>query len=98
LKEAKGCLKPLENNKDFDFKFYKTYIEDLENSLWFKKELLNDNLIKQTDVTTFDNSTFDVYKGLIKNEKIGYVETRNKTMFQVEIYINFRHQQEKSPL
>jgi hypothetical protein len=88
LKDAKGCLKYLETNKEFDLKFYKTYMDDLENSLMFKKELLNDNLIKQTDTTTFDNTTFDTYRQLIKLEKIGFVETRNKTIFQVCIKIN----------
>lgn len=83
LKEAKTCLKFLENQKDQDWKFYKNYIEDIEKSMFFKRDLLNDNHIAQTDITTFDNSIFDVYKGLIKKEKTGLVEIKNKQLFEV---------------
>jgi DNA-binding FadR family transcriptional regulator len=83
LRDAKNCLKLLENNKEFDYKFYKTYLDDLENSLIFKKELLIDNTIKQTDTSNFDNATFDNYRALIKCEKMGMVELKNKTIFQV---------------
>lgn len=61
------------------------YIEDLKKSLPFKRDMLKETLIKQTDVTTFDNSVVDVYKSLIKSEKIGLVETTNKSNFQVNI-------------
>ncbi len=89
IKEARNCLKLLENNKDFDFKYYKLVIDDIENSLLFKKDLLIDNTIKQTDISTFDCSTFDNYRTLIKGEKMGLVELRNKQMFQVNyLYID----------
>ena len=69
LKEAKICIKNLEGSKEFDWKFYKVYIEDVERSLFFKRDLINENLIKQSDITTFDNSIFDCYRSLIKQEK-----------------------------
>ena len=51
LEEARKCLKNLEGNKEFDFKFYKTYIDDIEKSFYFKLDLLFENLIKQSDIT-----------------------------------------------
>jgi hypothetical protein len=84
-------LKLLENNKEFDFKYYKMYIEDIEKSLFFKRDMLSDNLIKQTDITTLDNSVFDVYKQMIKGEKYGLVESKNKQNFEVKSYfIDFK--------
>lgn len=90
LRDAKTCLKNLESNKEFDFKFYKTYLEDIEKSLFFKRDLLYENLIKQSDITTFDNSVFDCYKNLIKQEKMPLVEQKNKQYFEVYIIqLNF---------
>jgi hypothetical protein len=86
LREAKNCLKNLEGNKEFDYKFYKNYLEDIEKSLFFKRDLLYENLIKQSDITTFDNSIFDCYKSLIKQEKMPLVETKNKQYFEVKIF------------
>lgn len=90
IKEAKNILKILETIKDksdrdptFDVRFYKTYVDDIEKSMLFKRDLLTDDIIKQTDITTFDNSTFDVYKTMIKAEKMGMVETKNKQLFEV---------------
>lgn len=91
IKEAKNCLKHLENNKEFDYKYYKTMVEDIENSLIFRKDLLIDNTIKQTDITTFDNSVFDNYRALIRNEKMGLVELKNKQIFNVKRF-NIRFQ------
>ena len=85
LREAKNCLKNLEGNKEFDYKFYKNYLEDIEKSLFFKRDLLYENLIKQSDITTFDNSVFDCYKSLIKQEKMPLVEEKNKKYFEVII-------------
>ncbi len=85
IKEAKSYLKQMELNKDPDFKFYKTYIEDIEKSMFFKRDLLNEDIIRQTDITNFDNSTMDVYKIMIKSEKMGLVESKNKTLFEVII-------------
>lgn len=87
LREAKNCLKNLENIKEFDFKFYKVYIEDIEKSLFFKRDLLFENLIKQSDISSFDISIFDCYKTLIKQEKMPLVEQKNKQYFEVNIYI-----------
>ncbi len=83
LEEARKCLKNLEGNKEFDFKFYKTYIDDIEKSFYFKRDLLFENLIKQSDITSFDNSIFDCYKILIKQEKMPLVEQKNKQYFEV---------------
>jgi hypothetical protein len=85
LKEARNCLKIMENNKekDFDFKFYKVYCDDLEKSLMLKRDLLYEEIIKQSDITTFDNSTFDVYKILVKENKPALVDSKNRSLFEV---------------
>jgi hypothetical protein len=87
LKEARNCLKIMENNKekDFDFKFYKVYCDDLEKSLMLKRDLLNEEIIKQSDITTFDNSTFDIYKILVKENKPAIVDSKNKSLFEVSL-------------
>lgn len=72
-----------EKNPNFDYKFYKTYVEDLEQSIHFKKSLLEDNIIKQTDISPFDNSIYDVYYTAIKEGKWGIVEEKNKKNFQL---------------
>lgn len=87
LRDAKNCIKNLEGSKEFDWKFYKVYIEDIERSLFFKRDLIYENLIKQSDITTFDNSVFDCYRTLIKQEKMPLVENKNKQYFEVTYFL-----------
>ena len=77
LNKAKTLLKNLENNSNFDIKFYKNYINDLEKSLILKKDYLEKDLIKKDD-QPFDNSIYDVYKNLISNKNESSLETINK--------------------
>jgi len=58
-------------------------VNDLENSLFLKKDLLFDDVIKQTDITTLDNSIFDVYKMMIKVDKNQLMETKNKQLYEI---------------
>ena len=85
ISQAKDTLTRSEKVKDstFDYKFYRTYVKDLESSLIFKRELLEDEVIKQTDVSQFDNSVYDCYKAAIKNDKFGLVEIRNNKCFNM---------------
>lgn len=80
IKEAKNYLKTIETVKDysFDVKFYRNYLTDMEQSLFFKRDMLNENIIRQTDISSFDNSIHDVYKMMIKEEKFNMVEQKNK--------------------
>ena len=77
LNKAKTLLKNLENNSNFDIKFYKNYINDLEKSLILKKDYLEKDLIKKDD-QPFDSSIYDVYKNLISNKNESSLETINK--------------------
>jgi hypothetical protein len=67
-----------------EWKFYKNYIEeDLRKAIDLKRDLLKEEIIKQTDLTNFDSPTFDVYYNMFKNEKGGLVEIKNKQYFGV---------------
>jgi len=39
--------------------------------------------VRNTDITSFDSSVYDMYKFLIKNEKSGLAESKNKSLFNV---------------
>lgn len=83
VRDCKNCIRNLEGSKEFDYKFYKTYIEDIEKSLLLKRDLIKDNFIKQSDITSVDNSIMDCYRTLIKQEKMPLVEKLNSN-FEVE--------------
>ena len=55
-------------DQSFDYIYYKTYLADLEHSLAFKRDLLEKEIIKQTDITKFDNSVYDCYRAAFKND------------------------------
>ncbi len=48
LKHMKDYLDKLGKNANFDSKFYKQYIKDLENSIHTKKDFLDDKIIPET--------------------------------------------------
>ena len=90
ISKLKDNLKKIENNyanfPNFDYKFYKTYVSDLENSLVFKKQCLKDNIIQKTDLSSIDNSIYDCYKMAIKKDEgkdgnYGLVEKTNNKYF-----------------
>ena len=72
LNKAKDCIKLIDSSKypNFEQKFYKNYIESLENSIKFKTSKENKNVIleKNEDVS-FDISIYDTYKLIIKEIK-----------------------------
>jgi len=87
ISKLKDNIKKIENNyanfPNFDYKFYKTYVTDLENSLIFKRDCLKDNIIQKSDLSSIDNSVYDCYKMAIKKEdgKYGLVEKINNKHF-----------------
>ena len=85
LKTAETVLKESKKQKEpnYDIKFYEEYLNDVERSVKFKKDLLDDEVIRQTDVSTFDNSIYDCFKALIKNNRPGDVETKNQKFFKL---------------
>ena len=87
ISKLKDNIKKIENNyanfPNFDYKFYKTYVTDLENSLIFKRDCLKDNIIQKSDLSSIDNSVYDCYKIAIKKDegKYGFVEKINNKHF-----------------
>ena len=68
LDRAKECIKLIDNSKypNFDSKFYKNYIESLENNIIFKTNKENQiAIIENNDELSFDISIYDVYKIII---------------------------------
>ena len=87
ISKLKDNIKKIENNyanfPNFDYKFYKTYVTDLENSLIFKRDCLKDNIIQKSDLSSIDNSVYDCYKIAIKKDegKYNFVEKINNKHF-----------------
>ena len=77
---CRECLKLIDTNGNFDHKFYKSYIDSLENNLNFKKDCLNQDkvIITKPDETPFDISIFDCYKLCVKAERYNWMEKQNK--------------------
>ena len=75
LNKAKECLKLINNaiNPNFEHKFYKNYIESLENNINFKtgKEYKGklSEIVEEKEDLLFDISIYDTYKLLIKDMK-----------------------------
>ena len=93
IKERKKCVRialEIVNNKiieknNFDYKFYKNYLNDLDNSMKFKIDCMDKkiNIIRKTDLNSFDNSLYDCYKLGAKAEKFEWVENQNKKIFEM---------------
>ena len=69
----------------FDYKFYKNYLNDLENSMKFKFDCMDKkvNIIRKTDLNSFDNSIYDCYKLGFKSDKYDWIENQNKKTFDM---------------
>ena len=79
LGEAKKCLN---SAKNIDYKFYKIYLSDLENSLKFKEKCFeqdkeNKPIINPNDTTPFDNSIYDCFQKA-GPERLSWIESQNK--------------------
>ena len=78
IKEAKEYLGDLKGNAQFNF--YKAYLDDIQNSLKFKKECIDPErgFISVNDTSPFDNSIYECYVlGVPKN--YDWIEKQNKT-------------------
>ena len=82
IKLARENQKLIDNivNPNFEHKFYKSYLDSLENNLSFKIECLNldKTVITKADDTSFDISIYDTYKYGVKAEKYNWIESQNK--------------------
>ena len=91
--ERRKCVKKAKqiiNNKlitkpNFNYKFYKNYLNDLDNSLDFKTNCMDKkvNIIKKTDLSNFDNSIYDCFTLGMKTDKYDWIETQNKKNFEM---------------
>ena len=87
LNKARECLKLIDNSKssNFDTKFYKNYIESLENNIKFKTNTeYKTILLNQEEDLSFDISIYDTYKIMIKelkDDKINLLEKNNSKTF-----------------
>lgn len=93
IKERKKCVsiaKEIINNNiidkpNFDIKFYKNYLNDLDNSMKFKVDCMDkkNNIIKKQDLNSFDNSIYDCFKLGVKADKYEWIENQNKNNFEM---------------
>ena len=78
LGNLKTCLKRIKSN-EFDFSFYKEYLNSLENSIQFKAQIIEKDYILNTDTGSFDNSIYDCYKICISHNNFKITDKENKT-------------------
>jgi hypothetical protein len=79
LDSVKEYQKILEKKPgDFDYKFYRNYVSDLENSLKLKAKCLEKGYIQTTDTAPFDNSVYDCFKAIIEKGDNEISESENK--------------------
>ena len=78
VKKLKEFHKKIDSNSNINLKFYNNFINDLENSIKLKKNLLEKDIIKTADIGTFDNSVYDCYKNIIKSGNYNIIEKENK--------------------
>ena len=91
--ERRKCVKKAQQlinsnlieNPNFNYKFYKKYLNDLNNSLDFKINCMDRkvNIIKKTDLNSFDNSIYDCYTLGAKADKSDWIENQNKKLFEM---------------
>ena len=71
VSSGRECLKLIDTNGNFDVKFYKSYIDSLDNNLNFKKDCLNQDkvIITKSDENLYDISIYDCYKLCVNAER-----------------------------
>ena len=69
-------------NPNFEHKFYRNYLDNLQSNLTFKIDILNQDkdkfLIPKPEEKSFDISIYDTYKYGVIADKINYIDTQNK--------------------
>ena len=69
-------------NQNFEHKFYKNYLDNLENNLVIKNDIMriesDKQIIKNPSSVSFDISMYDAYKMEVIANKFDYVEKQNK--------------------
>ena len=86
VKKAKQLLdNKLITTPNFNYKFYKNYLNDLDSSLDFKSNCMEKkiNIVKKTDLNSFDNSIYDCFMLGVKADKYEWIESQNKKIFEM---------------
>ena len=80
IKLAKEYQKKIDKT-NINNKFYLTYLNELDNSIIFKKNCMDveRNIIKKSYIEPFDNSIYDCYKIGVKENNLRWIEGQNKT-------------------
>ena len=87
VKKAKHIIEnKLISKPNFNYKFYKNYLNNLDGSLDFKINCMDKKvgIIKKTDLNSFDNSIYDCFILGVKVDKYDWIETQNKKIFEME--------------
>ena len=84
LKLAKEYQKKIDKN-NINNKFYSLYLNELSNSIKFKKDCMDSNkhIISKNYIMPFDNSIYDCYQFAIKNNELDFLEKQNKNYFEL---------------
>ena len=77
IEKLKECIKTIKST-NFDYYFYKDYINSLESSISFKHTLIEKQYIANTDTGSFDNSIYDCYKICFSKHNLAIPEKENK--------------------
>ena len=79
IKLAKEYQKKIDKT-NINNKFYLTYLNELDNSIIFKKNCMDveRNIIKKSYIEPFDNSIYDCYNIGVKENNLKWIEGENK--------------------
>ena len=79
VKLSEDCEKAFDSN--FDHKFYRNYLDNLEKSITFKNDCISQNTDKDAQNSNYDESIYDCYKLGIINGKLNMIESQNSKIF-----------------
>ena len=90
LREAKKYLNEMRANKNYEF--YSNYLNDLNNSIQLKNNLLQDKIIPKDDNTSFDISLYNCYNCYDISKEYFFNENKNLVLPQkVLTYLWFKN-------
>lgn len=82
INRATSSLQELTKRDKEEWKFYTTYLQDLQNSIQLKEDMIKENVIK-ADSTDFDKPVFSFFSDAILNEKFIYAEAKSSKFFDI---------------
>lgn len=82
INKATSSLQELTKRDKEEWKFYATYLQDLQKSILLKEDMIKENVIK-SDSTDFDKPVFSYLSEAILNEKFNYAESKGTKNFEI---------------